>query len=216
MNVRKIIAQEQKECFKIECKDSLKIRDVLKFNLITFLLVIYFFVFLGFNFFYIAFPVHAVQALDWKLSQTGFFFSFLSIIMVLVQGPLLKRITKIWSDPLLVSIGSLILALSFLLFVSNSFWQVYLGAGILALGNGIMWPSLLSLISKSVPERFQGTIQGYCGSLGSVASIIGLLIGGILYNQIGEGIFVISALVILTIFFLSWRILAAKDFSNRR
>ena len=45
---------------------------------VSFLLTIYFLVFLGFNFFYIAFPVHAVQALSWDLTATGTFFSFLS------------------------------------------------------------------------------------------------------------------------------------------
>jgi MFS family permease len=214
MTVRKVLAQEQKECFKIDCKDRLELRDLFKIKSVIFLLAIYFFVYLGFNFFYIAFPVHAVQSLNWKLSETGFFFSFLSIIMVLVQGPVLKKLTKIWSDPVLVCVGSFILAMSFLFYLSGSSWFVYLGAAVLAIGNGIMWPSLLSLISKSVPERFQGTIQGYCGSLGSAASIIGLLSGGILYHQIGSGIFIFSALVIVMLFLISLRLLAVNELSE--
>ena len=134
--------------------------------------------------------------------------------MVMVQGPLLKKLTQIWSDPLLVSIGSFILATSFLFYISVNNWLVYGGAAALAIGNGIMWPSLLSLISKSVHEKFQGTIQGYSGSLGSAASIIGLLGGGLLYNQIGTGIFILSAVVIGVIFFMSLRLIKEKDLSN--
>ncbi len=211
-NVRNIIGQEQKECFKLECREKITFREVLRLKPINFLLIIYFFVFLGFNFFYIAFPVHAVAVLKWDLSETGLFFSFLSIVMVLIQGPVLSAFAKKWTDPLLVCAGSFILALSFLLFVSPSSWLVYAGALVLAIGNGIMWPSLLSLISKTAPEKFQGTIQGYSGSLGSAASIIGLLTGGLLYTQIGTGIFVLSTLVILIIFIMSFWLLAVKNF----
>jgi putative effector of murein hydrolase LrgA (UPF0299 family) len=58
-----------------------------------------------------------------------------------------------------------------------------------------------------VPEKFQGTIQGYSGSLGSAASIIGLLTGGILYAQLGSGVFVLSAVVTGAIFLMSFRLL---------
>ncbi len=71
INVRKILGQEQKECFKIECKDIISVKDVFKLKDTSFLLITYFLVFLGFNFFYISFPVHAVQVLEWELTETG-------------------------------------------------------------------------------------------------------------------------------------------------
>ena len=204
LNVRKILGPDQKECFQIECKDKISLRDVLKMKRVVFLLLIYFFVFLGFNFFYVAFPVHAIQTLHWNMALTGLFFSFMGAVMILVQGPLLGFLTKKWRDQVLICTGSFILALSFLFYNSTESWLMYAGALLLALGNGLMWPSLLSLISKSILDRFQGTIQGYAGSLGSAASIIGLLTGGLLYTLMGAGIFVLSALVIFVIFLLSF------------
>jgi len=204
LNIRKILGSDQKECFQIECKDKISLRDVLKMKRVVFLLLIYFFVFLGFNFFYVAFPVHAIQTLHWNMAFTGLFFSFMGAVMILVQGPLLGFLTKKWRDQVLISTGSFILALSFLFYNSTESWLMYAGALLLALGNGLMWPSLLSLISKSILDRFQGTIQGYAGSLGSAASIIGLLTGGLLYTLMGAGIFVLSALVIFVIFLLSF------------
>ena len=206
VTVRKVLGQEQNECFTIECKEKITVRDVLHLKDITFLLLIYFLVFLGFNFFYIAFPVHAVQALNWDLTATGTFFSFLSIVMVLVQGPVLSYASKKWADHLLVFFGSLILAASFLCFISLNTYMIYLGAAFLALGNGIMWPSLLSLISKRSGEKFQGTIQGYASSLGSMASIIGLLAGGVLYHQMGANIFILSAVIIFIIFIMCFNL----------
>ena len=210
INVRKILGQEQKECFKIECKDIISVKDVFKLKDTSFLLITYFLVFLGFNFFYISFPVHAVQALEWKLTETGYFFSFLGVMMVLVQGPVLKRLSKIWADHILVISGSFILSLSFLFFTSEANRMIYAGAALLSVGNGIMWPSLLSLLSKSTSDKFQGTIQGYASSLGSAASIIGLLAGGLLYTQVGAEIFFVSAAIIFITFLMTLKFLWEK------
>ena len=46
------------------------------------LLAVYFLVMLGFSFFYIGFPIHAVNELRWSISDTGTFFAYLSLVMV--------------------------------------------------------------------------------------------------------------------------------------
>jgi len=106
--------------------------------------------------------------------------------------------------------GSFILAVSFLFFISETNRMIYAGAALLSIGNGIMWPSLLSLLSKSTPDKFQGTIQGYASSLGSAASIIGLLAGGLLYTQVGAKIFFISAAIIFITFVMTLKFLWEK------
>ena len=206
LNVRKMMGQEQKECFEIQCKESLSFFEALKLKDIGYLLILNFLVFLGFNFFYVAFPVHVVRVLHWDLTDTGYFFSFLSIVMVIVQGPVLNSVSKKWNDGRLVFWGSFILAVSFLFYIIDNRFVIYTGAVLLALGNGIMWPSLLSLTSKISKDRFQGVIQGYASSLGSAASIIGLLAGGMFYNQIGVGIFVLSSAIIFLIFIMSFKL----------
>lgn len=40
-------------------------------------------------------------------------------------------------------------------------------------------------------------MQGFAGSLGAVASIVGLVLGGMLYASVGSGVFWASAVVIL-------------------
>ena len=40
-------------------------------------------------------------------------------------------------------------------------------------------------------------MQGFAGSLGAVASIVGLALGGMLYASFGSGVFWASAVVIL-------------------
>ncbi len=89
--LRKMFGQEQKECYALSCPEVLSLQEVLRFPGVRRHLFIYFLVFLGFNFYYIAFPVDAVKRLDWELADTGMFFAVLGLLMAVVQGPALER-----------------------------------------------------------------------------------------------------------------------------
>jgi MFS family permease len=167
------------------------------------LLAVYFLVMLGFNFYYVAFPVHAAENLHWSARAVGAYFSILSVSMVVVQGPILSRVSKRLSDTTLCALGSLILATSFVLFLSSQVSLLYVGAMVLALGNGLMWPSVVSMLSKAAGERYQGAVQGFASSFGAVASILGLLGGGVLYARLEARIFLVSAATILCVFILA-------------
>jgi MFS family permease len=202
-NVRKVFGQEHKDCYKLQSASKLSLAEALKQPTIPTILLVYFLIFLGFNFFYIAFPVHAVQVLKWKLTDTGIYFAFLGIIMALVQGPVLTKISKAVSESKLILIGSFLLAIGFSLYIFNTIFLVYIGALFIALGNGLMWPSVLSLLSQTTDEKFQGIIQGFAGSMGSVASVLGLLLGGVLYTRVSGWIFLLSAIIISFVFIIS-------------
>ena len=142
---------------------------------------------------YTSFPVHAAGELEWSVTEIGIFFASLSAMMMIVQGPLLARLGKKWSDAVLVTGGSLLLGTNFLLMLSRDTLTIYAAAALFALGNGMMWPSVLSLLSKFAGERYQGAVQGFAGSVGGLASVIGLVLGGLLYQQTGELTFAVSA-----------------------
>ena len=65
----------------------------------------------------------------------------------------------------------------------------------------------MSIFSKTTGNEYQGFIQGVASSFGSLASIVGLTIGGFLYNLIGGATFLISAVIIFVIFIMSFRLL---------
>ncbi|HET7644732.1 MAG TPA: MFS transporter, partial [Nitrososphaeraceae archaeon] len=132
-------------------------------------------------------------------------------IMVLVQGPILNKSLKKFSEEKLVIIGSAILGTNFILFVSNNNILIYGAAVLFAVGNGLMWPSFLSILSKRAGYEYQGVIQGVASSFGSLASIIGLTIGGLLYDLIGGTTFLISAGIIFAVFIMSFRLLKSNQ-----
>jgi DHA1 family tetracycline resistance protein-like MFS transporter len=203
VSVRKVLGQDHKACFQLTGTPKLSIVQIMALPSVGLLLALYFLVFLAFNLFYVSFPVYAATGIRWSLAETGVFFSAMGFMMVLVQGPVLKRAAKIWPDRILVLGGSLVLAASFVFFNSANTAILYAGTALLALGNGVMWPSLLSVLAKSADRNVQGTIQGLAGSVAAVASIIGLLGGGLLYRFLGPQVFVISAVLTLLTFVLA-------------
>ena len=209
--IRKVFSQECKDCFDNENPKKLKFRDVFKLKHIPYLLVLYFLIFLGFNIFYASFPIHAAIGLKWSVTQLGIFYAVLSGIMVVIQGPVLRKALKKFSEQKLVIIGSVILGTNFILFMSNITFVIYGAVILFALGNGLMWPSFMSILSKRAGTTLQGAVQGVAGSFGSLASIIGLILGGTLYNLIGATTFLVSAGVIFTAFIMSFRLLNDKN-----
>ncbi len=206
-SIRKVFAQECKECYQVPNPKKLRFKDVFKLKHISFLLVLYFFIFLGFNIFYTSFPIHTVNNLKWSVTELGVFYAVLSGIMVLVQGPVLRKALKKFSEEKLVIIGSIILGTNFILFVSNNDIFIYVAAVLFAIGNGLMWPSFLSILSKTAGNAYQGFIQGVASSFGSLASIVGLIIGGLLYSLIGGYTFLFSAGIIFVVFIMSFKLL---------
>ena len=206
-NVRKVFVHECKDCYKIQDPKKISFKDVFKLKHIPYMLTLYFFIFIGFNIFYVSFPIHAVVGLGWNITQMGIFFAVLSGIMVLVQGPILSKASKKFSDGALAVIGSVILGINFIFFISNDIVLLYVAAVLFAVGNGLMWPSVMSILSKCAGNDHQGAVQGIAGSFGSLASIIGLITGGVLYGFFEENVFLISAGIIFAVFIMSFRLL---------
>lgn len=198
-SLRKVFGQEHKECYKIGTPDNATLGTILTVPGIPAILANYFLVMLGFSFFYIGFPIHAVQVLEWNVTETGIFFAYLSLLMVVVQGPVLARLSKTNSDSALAIAGTLILVAGFTTLFRGSIVAVVTAATLIAVGNGLMWPSIMSMLSKFAGDKHQGAVQGIGGSLGAVASIAGLLAAGVLYNSLGAWVFVLAALFILPV-----------------
>ena len=159
----------------------------------------YFLVMLAFNFFYVTFPVFAVGVLGWSIRDTGLFFAVMGLLMVVVQGPFYRWITSRVPERVLVITGSFALVIGFWLFDSRTAPFIYVSLGLMAVGNGVMWPSVLSLVSRAAGTIYQGAVQGVAGRLGVVASVTGLILGGMLFATLGPKVFWVSAAVTFTV-----------------
>lgn len=205
---QRIFGKEHKDCLsEEERKHKTSLGEVLRMPGIAYLLLLYFIIFLGFNVFYTAFPLHAQGALGWNVTQLGYFYSAFSILMILAQGPLLSYLSKFVSDEWLFTVGSIILAIGFFCLGLGHLYGAFVAVVGLAVGNGLMWPSYQALLSRKAGDKHQGAIQGYAGSMGSAASIIGLIGGGWVYEHIGPIAFDIACAIFVVVIILSLRYL---------
>jgi MFS family permease len=201
-NALKVMGQEHRACIRAEAPGKMSSADIVRLPGMFVFMATYFFVMLAFNFFYVAFPVQAATEMGWSVRHTGAFFSVMSFFMVVVQGAILPRLSRTWSDKRLVCMGSIVLGFGFLALAPAGDWMSFVGAILIAVGNGLMWPPVVALLSKTAGEH-QGAVQGLAGSVGAVASIMGLMLGGVSYAHLGDWLFVLSAGLIFAVVILS-------------
>ena len=206
-NFRKIFQMEVKDCY-VDGEETYTTRDtwesILRIEGIPLLFSVYFLTFFGFSFFYAAFPVFAGRELAWSAAELGLYYALFSFVMIIVQGPVLTRLSKSLSSKTLIWLGALSLAIGFI-FLSMA-WEfgLYLGVVFMAFGNGVMWASFLTLLSQTGPKSKQGAIQGYGSSVGSIANMAGLVLGGIFFERIGSSVFLIASgiFILISLIFL--------------
>jgi MFS family permease len=196
------MGQEHRACIQADAPTKISSADIVRLPGMFVFMVTYFFVMLAFNFFYVTFPVQAATEMQWSVKHTGAFFSVMSLFMVVVQGAILPRLSRTWSDKRLVCMGSIILGFGFLALAPASDWMAFVGAILIAVGNGLMWPPVVALLSRAAGEH-QGAVQGLAGSVAAVASIMGLMLGGISYAHLGDWLFVLSAGLIFAVVIVS-------------
>lgn len=206
-DMRKLFGYGIKECGTAREKTGKpSFGEVFKLPNIPYMLGLYFLIFLGFNIFYTSFPLHAIAALDWSIVEMGIYFAVLSGLLIIVQGSILPGLSKRYSDASLIIFGSLMLGTNFLLLIPGDLFLTYLATGFFALGDGLMWPSFLSLLSKIAGKKYQGTVHGFAGGFAGLASITGLIMGGLLYEMLEGRAFLLAGMVIYTVFLLNFRL----------
>nr|WP_299346456.1 MFS transporter [Allomuricauda sp.] len=202
-SLRRFFQVEHKNCFQegelLADAPKANFRNVLKESGIPLLYLVYFLTFLGFSLFYAGLPIYASTILDWSSSELGIFLAYSSLIMIIVQGPVLTKLDGKVPNERLILIGSLVLASSFFLLSYQNVVIIYVANTLLSIGNGLMWPSFMALLSRTGNPKMQGAIQGYGNSMGSIASMFGLILGGILFEFLATVVFIIGAVIFLTI-----------------
>lgn len=127
----------------------------------------------------------------------GYFFGFMGIIVASIQGGGIGALTRRFGERRLVLAGAAFLAAGFALVpaVENP-RMLYFVAILIALGQGISYPSLSSLTSRTSGPGDHGSMLGIQASIGSLARIIGPLLAGFIYDAFGNrGPFFSSAIL---------------------
>lgn len=149
--------------------------------------------------------LHGRDRFGFTARDLGFFFGAMGVIVALIQGTLIGPLSRTFGEKKLVAAGTLSLlaglALVPLVYESSLLYGVAL---LVAIGQGLGYPSLTSLVTRVSPARDLGSILGISSSVGSLARIIGPVAGGLLYDAGGsQAAFYSGAAFVLVAFFLS-------------
>lgn len=118
--------------------------------------------------------------------ETAMLFTFLGVVMVLIQGGLLGRLAKRFGERRLMVAGIACMTVGlFLLPLGKLVVLLGVTTALLAVGMGLHNPSTLSLISRLTAEHKQGGTLGVTRSLGALARGVGPLWGGWAFGALG-------------------------------
>ncbi len=119
-------------------------------------------------------------------SQNAWMFFYIGIIMVLVQGGLIGRLSKRFGEKKLIVAGSILVAAGLLLTPATTNVPVlYAALFLLAIGSGINTPSNQSILSKLAGQGQVGGIMGIGQSLATLGRIFGPIVSGFAFEHMG-------------------------------
>ncbi len=132
----------------------------------------------------------AKDNLNWDSVGIGMIFATVGITDIFVQGLLLQVLLRKFGEST-VAIGGLILEIvGYVLMASvvlvASPIPMMVGTIVLAMGDGLLGPSLNGLLSRAAGAEAQGQVQGGNQSMQSLARIIGPFVGGLMYANMGH------------------------------
>lgn len=123
----------------------------------------------------------------WGLRWTTYGFAYIGVIMMVTQGYLIRKWMPKFGEPQILTFGLAMFAVSlFVIAVAGSVTAMTVAMTLLALGNGMMRPPNLGIISLVTPPEEQGASMGVTNSLASLGRIIGPLLGGIFYEHLSR------------------------------
>jgi predicted MFS family arabinose efflux permease len=128
----------------------------------------------GFAFVHLLFALFCADRLHFDRSQISYAFAFVGLTGVVVQGGLLRRLLRHPIEHQLALAGAVLLALSLWLMPRTSSLASFLSVcALMALGNGLLVPTLTGLASRFVHGQAQGRVLGLMTSAGSLGRFIG-------------------------------------------
>ena len=113
-------------------------------------------------------------------------FLVVGVMLVIVQGGLIGPLTRLFGSQRLLRVGFAVLIGGFLVLSVAEVWAVlFVALVLLSLGQGVVTPSLTSVVSESVAPDRRGAALGVQQSAGALSRIIGPAIAGLVFDHAG-------------------------------
>jgi DHA1 family tetracycline resistance protein-like MFS transporter len=162
---------------------------------------------LAFALFTANFALYTQYRLELSDQATSYILTYVGLLVVLVQGLAIGRLTKRFSETRLVLGAAILMAPSLLAWavVSNVPLLLVVLAP-LALGGGVLNTVVSSLITKSVYPNEVGGALGLSASLEALTRVLAPALGGVLIQQLGaSSLGVVAGVLMIWLSTFIWR-----------
>lgn len=131
---------------------------------------------------YSAFPLFAESQLSLSAEDVGIQFFYIGLIAVVIQGFLIKPLTKRFTEETLFMAGNILMVIGLgLIPFAHSMVTLALFLGVMAVGKSLNTPTITSLISQEADEANVGAVMGAAQGLSGLGRMIGPTWGGALF-----------------------------------
>lgn len=149
--------------------------------------------------------LHARDRFHFEQIDMAYLFFFMGVIVAGIQGGLIGKLARVLGERKLVAIGAAAFTIG--LAMVPEVYRVsllYVIAFFIAIGQGLCYPSLTSLVTKASPPKEHGSMLGLAAGIGSLARFLGPIISGFFYDVAkAPGAFYAGAFLTAIAFFLS-------------
>ncbi|RHW42125.1 MFS transporter [Neobacillus notoginsengisoli] len=115
-------------------------------------------------------------------ASLGYIFMIMGLAGAFVQGGLIGKLTKKFGEGKVIQGGIIVSAIGFsLILLVNNFTTAAIFLTIFGVGNGVIRPSISSILTKTVTSG-HGSVTGLLSSFDSLGRIIGPPLGGFLFS----------------------------------
>jgi len=151
-------------------------------------------------------PIFIISQDSGTIFQVGIFFFFQEGAH-LVSRPVGGKLSDKYGQNLIIMIGMIFLCVGLisLTYVLSSF--MLLSATLFGIGQGLIFPSSVALLSKNTDQKYLGSAMGFYGALRNLGKVIGPILAGFLLTQFAYSVvfkifavFIVCVLIFLMLF----------------
>jgi len=165
------------------------------------LIVVNLFFTLAFTAMEAVFPLFTQRVFGWQATQNGYLFTYVGVIIVIMQGGLVGQLVKRFGERGVQIAGLALLAVGLaLLPFSGTLAIMLMALALLSIGDGAVTPTNNALLSLAAPAEAQGETLGLSQGMAGLGRMVGPLIAGWLFGVgIGLPFFVAAALTLVAL-----------------
>lgn len=147
------------------------------------------------------FALFTQHTFTWSARQAetanGYFFTYVGVLVVVMQGGLIGRLVKRYGERTLLLAGLALLVVGLaLLPLGTSIGVLLIALGIVSIAEGAITPTTTALLSFASPPGTQGATLGLSQGLGGLGRVLGPLVAGSLFTLHTGLPFLVSAALV--------------------